>query len=168
MVARAIAAVLSRAPNAFRALRDGGLDAVVSSLSGPHLPGKGYLMSLLLWVMAAAGFTPSAEIDSLPTIPFARGTPAGLARICGDKAQLLFQNRPLAMMRLAAALEALKEHWHLHGHRCRFPTQLNKAVLAVQLCQWKRDKFSSTCGDLRIAIAGANSFRKQNINETSS
>ena len=108
--------------------------------------------SLLYWLLVVCGLTTVASLDTCGKIPFASGTCAGLGRLYGDKPETLEADRALAMVRLRDLAAMMPQLWSTCGGSVKRP-ELTAAVLAVQLCQWKRGGWKTSCDDLRIAMS---------------
>ena len=110
-------------------------------------------MSLFTWLWTALRQASSDDIDDMAEIPMARGTAAGVERLCGDKRKSLMRNRALTMLRVESISDVLREEWPEHGPRIAYPLRLQRATVCVQLCQWKRGACKAQCDNLKIAKA---------------
>ena len=146
---RTMEKICSRATGALRHSRDP--QAIVQSLAVRGLPASGYLSSLFssLWKEVS----PKSRKGTPPSIPpVAKGTCQAIARLTGDRPTVLFSNRVLLSLRLKAICDIWPSIWRAHGPNIRRPTG-RADELAVQLCQWKRDKFGVKVQDLQVIHA---------------
>ena len=87
----------------------------VSNQANTQTYQRGYLTSLFYWLLEALGFVPIAALDGCHRIQFASGTCAGLAKIFHDDIEVLESCHHLAMLRLRALAELMKQVWRHHG-----------------------------------------------------
>ena len=145
---RTIEEICERAPQAV-AVQDKGLSTMLAELNSKGYPKFGYSQSLSLGLYEECGGCTKDEIEAAESIPFANGTAKALGHLSGESYKVLIGNRPLAMARLGALLEIVKQKWGQHGPVMARPA-FGLATLANQLCQWERDERGTLVRDLRV------------------
>ncbi|CAK0807463.1 unnamed protein product [Prorocentrum cordatum] len=119
------------------------LNSLLDAVAGPFLPRDGCMISLSTWLRAAVGEAPESDIDALAGAPMASGAAAGAATLAGDSAEELERSGALVMARAPVLVEEMDALWPRGGREGRPP--IGPARLCVQLCQWKRRGFGTSC-----------------------
>lgn len=109
----------------------------------------GYMVSLSLGVACSLRLVTPEACESVVRLPMGNGTPEGVAELTGDCMKNLQSCRALVVLRIRLILKTLQKIWSKKGLTGR-PTGLSSLDVRTQLCQWKRDRFGETVGDLRI------------------
>jgi hypothetical protein len=126
-----------------------GLDASFSALHTSNFPKEGYSASLSLALLVGNGVCQQADVDAMEVLPFRNGTAAAIAKLTGDSKERLLSHKRLATLRLDSILAVIRQAWTSTGPRVARPI-FGRSVLAAQLCQWSRDDYGETVGDLLV------------------